>query len=399
MLDKSLHRLIDHADIISSVSPTIWEKVAVRSVWWDGVNNVFTPARDNETYDVILGSAWRRSMREHVDRLRYPKSTSSRWKDHFEVGIPLPADALIIRPFSVKGTVIASRSTGTVLKFMPPRSPVLHKLDNESEALRIATTNGLTHSIPRLLNSGSCSGGKWMTSTLAPNTRPFVKRFQRLSFLTWRGWLLDHVYPLLAEYYTAAGLTTTSAASRLSKCTLRASNVAISERLGFLMESELRKLREIGDIECFSSRVHGDLVPGHVHRSGDSWKLIDWGESRGRDLSFEFFKPYWRSPLSKSERGVSFWNWVSGSAAYQEIHWIVRSEINLARTFYYRYLNTDLSMQELRMIVRISMLEEVVETAEMYGHLDDELLSRPDLWANYDELLLVDLHRMKFLGV
>ena len=49
--------------------------------------------------------------------------------------------------------------------------------------------------------------------------------------------------------------------------------------------------------------------------------------------------------------------------------------------------------------MRISMLEEVVETAEMYGHLDDELLSRPDLWANYDELLLVDLHRMKFLGV
>lgn len=359
--DRAKERLPRFVPVINDICAT-WKGSQHRSVWWDRYNHMFAADKRSQTLSDVLGPTTIRAGRQ-LWRATQEAGVSGvlrRWDGPYDFGLRIPEDAIVIRPFMGRGPLLASASNKSVLKTLVRRRNGTCKLDNEIAALKIGMAAGLSASMPEIEADGESEEGvRWMVNELVPNLRPFVKSFPSLLRSQWNRFLRDECLPFLADFYRASGISSRSIeniendilaqceVSRLSDLLLPTVNAVIGAR----------PARDVPPI--YEAVVHGDLSPAHIHRSTTSWKLIDWGESRRRAISYELFRGPWDQPKSTHPVAASFWAWILGERSSQ-LHPEMVRRLELAKSVVKNASAESLGDDELRHQIQILNLSESV---------------------------------------
>lgn len=378
-LDKSL-------SVIQRYHPD-WEELAY--IWslaeesqflWDPRYPVFAGRRSRKTERAIFGTLGARVLWRLSSRSKGESVNREARNGGVTINLPLPPDALIIRPYLSRGPIVASEKEGKVLKLFGGKEGAFASLENEIEALKIAQDQDLAEHIPTLLGYGTTSSGvQWMLSTLAPNVRPFNSRLETFCYPLWHFWLRRRILPFMARFYERAGLEYVNAELIMDK----AEELLNSGRpLGFIE----RIIDTIRETERYAnpgvmvrSKVHGDISPPHIHRDGSNWKIVDWGASVQNYVFYDTFRAYWSSPGSGKPECDAFWRWVGGHLEVDGLPRVVASKLDVYTGFYSRNYSNGMTAGQLRVQMMYAVLDEVlgIET-DRPGSIDDSVFESCD---------------------
>ncbi|NBB85317.1 MAG: phosphotransferase [Bacteroidetes bacterium] len=259
--------------------------------------------------------------------------------------------------------VVVSRQSACVIKRL--RTPSSEaRCTSEKNASDRAHDAGLETHIPTVYAHGThASGGHYLHTSLAPNTRPFFER--RRTY--WRRWLASEGLPVLEQFYDAAGVRERPADALLVAAEHAISSSGAPDALHRLLECT-RRARPQGQHAIVPyALTHGDLNPVHIHRSRSSWVLIDWGVMTYRPIWQELLLPYLRHPLDTQYGRADFWAWLRGETAPPELQANVRADLNLYIEWLRRWRNENVSLAELRyqiLAVWLNLLTSRVQSSE-----------------------------------
>jgi hypothetical protein len=367
---------------------TVWQKTEGSSFWWDDYRKVICAAARQEAYAAIFGSCGalrsfanvsKRSIKSPVNLFRQ-LFLARRWVGPIDVGLCLPGDAVLIPPNdSKRGMVIVSPGAGVVLKLTYGRLEVEREIKNWN----IVKSAGIDNHVPRLLDHGSVEdGGQWLVTEFVPNTEPIDRPLnpfankQRI----WRSWLRRRVLPVMERFYAAAGLEILEVDEALhgTATTLR------EER----MPAPMFKVLALAEKACGQSAkkrivfttIHKDIVPEHIHRSGDNWWLLDWG-STGRGLTCkEFFRDYFWTGVSQELNKRAFWAWLRGEIGVVRSPKHLCAEIDVYSDWYTAWQKDDLDPESLRCQLLISLLNDYRDVIAIFD-LRDRLMNLEQITA------------------
>jgi hypothetical protein len=359
-LEKSLRRLPRFVGLINQRCGN-WVGARSQLVWWDRYNNVFVAGRESQTSAGILGPLWVRAGRNvsrAVDLGRNQRQLR-RWSGPFELGLCVPPDTVIVRPFLGRGPIVASQSAGRVLKLLVRNKYGGCKLDDEVLALRIGRENALTERMQTLLDDGEEDRIRWMESDFVPNSKPFIQSSGRFFTKRWYRFLSTEVIPFLTEYYSVAGIRVLDYADLLEGAFSRCDS---DDRLRIFLPYLEWVSRQCPPTTAnlLEAQVHGDLSSAHVHRTRREWKLIDWGESHRRPVIYEFFRGPWDHPSSTKPRNIAFWKWLSdGNTGLA--NGAIQERVKLTDELYRELGANGIDQREMRYAILIVMMDELTK--------------------------------------
>jgi hypothetical protein len=126
--------------------------------------------------------------------------------------------------------------------------------------------------------------------------------------------------------------------------------------------------------------IHKDIVPEHIHRSGDDWWLLDWG-STGRSLTCkEFFRNYFWTGVSEESNNRAFWVWLRGEIGVEQLPANLRAEIEVYMDWYSVWRKDTLDPKSLRCQLLISLINDYREVIALFN-LHDRLMDLEHLTA------------------
>jgi len=346
--------------LINDIS-SIWDSsVRFDKIWWDRHNDVFTSQKVNPTYPALFGSALTRQLRGVRNTLRtYTTRSGSRWQGPIAADLWLPEDAVIIRPGSDRGPIIASAREGKVVKIVDPSWGHNDKWQRECEALRLAHEAGLSEHLPDLIGAGTHDGIGWIVQSLVPNDRPFVQGYETLFHLKWARFYTKELFPFFNKLYDFATYEYKSGEQILHEAERITGDCADTEMVGALVK--LAEKHRCFELNVISSLIHGDLSAPHIHRSKGSWVIIDWGEARRDAIIIEQLFTYWFAPQQKAKHVSSYWDWIAGQRSFANLPTRTKSDLELCLQFGQQYLSLEPNPEKLRNRVILTVLNEIIE--------------------------------------
>jgi hypothetical protein len=303
----------------------------------------------------------------------------SRWVGPFELGLPLPPDTVLLPLPHSRSIVAASTRADLVLKASRRpaedargRDPDVNSypLTNEIEALHLAEASGMGQYVPTLVTDGTVQEAgntiHWMLTRVAPNTNPFGgwREPRRRFDPKWRHWLYSQILPVMQQFYTTSGLERVNGEEALHDTlnALQSSAPLPLKQLAALVEAALPSATSPYLVRA---RIHGDLIPRHVHRHQHGWRLIDWQESERTAIAWELFQFHCQPPYSSSD-DHGFWAWLRGDHDLKTTPVNVRDDVDDYLTWQARWLGLDPDPRALRFTILLLLLQRMVDVMARY---------------------------------
>jgi hypothetical protein len=336
---------------------SLWPATDFTPVRWDCLKNVFAGPRPASTYRAVYGSWWPLRDRSRIDKLRKSVLTLvplSRWISHPSAFL-MPKDAILFARAVTQSLVVVSASHGRVLKLAAPGRRDL--LVTEAATLRRVSAAGLAERAPKIVAEGDSSAGdRWLLTELADNRNPIDRPLwtKRSPHDTWRAWLVDRILPEMQRYYESGGIDVKGAEEALSEMAERISGHPRFVELNRVLNwaSEIPRRSPACVVRC---QVHGDLKPAHVHRSGDSWKLIDWGGGEWRSVTKDFFGPV--SVPGAGRLTAAYWTWMKGQLASEELPRPLQQDIAAYAKWMGKWLDLEIDASTVRFQALFDVLQ------------------------------------------
>jgi hypothetical protein len=359
----------------------VWPASEDVPVWWDGVYKVFSTANSQATYRALFGS--HKTLRAVVGRRSIAPSLAAiaamasrkRWSGPHHIEAAIPGDAVLIPPVaSTNGITVASRSAGLVLKINYDRA----EIQREIEIQDIIRAAGIEQHVPELIDHGVLDdGGSWMVRRLAANTSPIDRPLNPFadSSATWRNWLRWKVLPCMERFYVASGLDILDVDVLLDDIESGLKQGHISRRLAGVVELAKEAGRSSGPREVVVALNHRDLGPGHIHRDGESWWILDWGSARRSIVARDAFRSFFWSSASGEEHRA-YWAWLRGDATTECLPPDLRAHIDLYCDWYASWRGTAADGNSARCQLLIAL---VMDMNDVIGWCDLEHRSLADI--------------------
>jgi hypothetical protein len=341
-LQRSLHRIRLHAPVFAELQG-VWEHTQTEPLWWDRHYNVLVRIRSGRAAHQIVDSPHLRFLAGTMRSLR--SGDLRRWIGPIDLGLVLPPDAVVVRPYVRWSPVVISPTEGLVLKLFRDAGP---KHENEVQALLIAREHGLDANTQQIVDHGRTAAGiPWMTSRLALNTR--IKMARHWPFLArlWSRWLREEGLPFLHRYYSAAGYVTESSGDLRDRAVEAVRGQNDPSLVPLLQKLTSLRLSLRPDT-VFRTRIHGDLSPAHVHRDPTGWRLIDWGDSHIGTLFREMLRGPWDQLEVRKSHHRAFWDWLAGHSSADSLPPPLAPAIGHLAFFHRAFLRVDLTAEEIR---------------------------------------------------
>jgi hypothetical protein len=96
----------------------------------------------------------------------------------------------------------------------------------------------------------------------------------------------------MERFYEASGLDVLDVADHLDRMESGLVHGQISRRLAGVFEQAKAAGRSSRPREVVEALNHRDLGPGHIHRDGGSWWILDWGSARRSIVSRDAFETF-----------------------------------------------------------------------------------------------------------
>jgi hypothetical protein len=273
---------------------------ALADIWNVAVG---TPVRPHPLFPMVAGPAGRRTI-EHIYGsppiywlwaakfwLRELASRPVHDDVRFSMHLPLPADVVVVSRGWNSGLVAVSHRANRVLKIFHSLSGdrrIQREIDTYEQFSRI----GVDLPVPALVNHGTGrNGDTWLCTEFASNTRPLIA--ERISQLgAWHRWRKRNLEDFLFLVYKASAPTILPAGEWLTGLQSQATacvDAELAASLSVFLESARRSAPAPSKPSVVLALVHGDLKPEHVHRSGDGFAVIDWGNSIRGPIAVDWF--------------------------------------------------------------------------------------------------------------
>ncbi len=193
----------------------------------------------------------------------------------------------------------------------------------------------------------------------------------------------------MESVYASAGIAEISAHDyMLAVCQTMPADPALGSLLAKVESAQSHN--GSGSSPVLITRIHGDLYARHVHRSGERWWLLDWGESSRRELFLEILNPYIRRPASYSHESARFWHWLARGG---EVTGDFGDSVALFSNWIRAWTGHSLSTQAIRFQILVYLLERVIEERSAESSTTDQGSARftkprvrPDV-ANADTIV------------
>lgn len=369
VIKERLTNLQKFAPLVHSVAHH-WD-AAIRPIWWDRLNDVFTTDKRSAAYSAVFGRRMYRTARSLKNwSIKYGLGNGRRWFGPFNVDLPLPASAMIIRPYQTRGPIVVGPEEGRVLKIIDPRWGHTNKWEREKLALKTAERANLKQFIPRLISEGVSGPYSWIVSDLKKNETPFVQSFGLISHYMWSRFFLTEVMPVMYKLYTTVGIDEVSGSDVVAEAEDLVSRYSGASILRPLLD----KVKRIdwADTVIHESLIHGDICPPHIHRTSNNWSIIDWGEARRDAIVVELLREYWNSPTTEMPFKQQYWEWLRGEVTLDRVSPRLRMDINACLSFESQYMGVSGNSDMLRSRIYVTYLRELMIIFREYRSLFDD---------------------------
>ena len=358
----------------------VWKEPDHSRLWWDDYYKVFTTSNSRHTYSGLFGKwaplrGWK-TIRFGLGKLRRLCSVD-RWSGPFQLDVPVSSDAVIIPLRVNEGIIVASFHEDKVLKVVSGRKSGL--LQNDRQAWKYAIQAGVESHIPRVFNFGQQEmHSHWILTEFAPNTHPLHQPFVTQAIISsksrherWRRWLEVKILPFLVDIYKESRCKTLNSQMYIRHLQELVEVHPFSHKLKPLLQ-HVERAASVG--ECGAvviANLHGDLKPEHVHRSYNTWKIIDWGNGFNGSVLFDLIHYFlFRSPFRdiNSQAGRSDWSWVSGKAPLIRTTKNLQSYVRLYARWLKEWKGIQLSVEAVRFHMLGMLLEHFCARGKLPGN-------------------------------
>jgi hypothetical protein len=383
----------------------LWRDCCPGDLWWDLDYRVFWKRPTAELYRYLFGNG--DDLRLVLSKRGLPRKAASlvrlvggrRLEGPFDLGLELPACAAVIPANGSKeGVVVISLEDGMVLKVNYNRHEVAREVENR-ELIRNA---GLQRHVPEMISYGTGSeGAEWLVTRFVPNLNPLSRSLNPFANKErlWRHWLRRKILPALEQYYEAAGIREVTLTDYLEQEREHIFRENMPPQLAAVAEMGQRAARRALEQKAVITSIHKDLLPCHLHRTGNDWWIIDWGSSAQGFLAREFFRAYFWRPVATSESHRAFWIWLREGGDGRSLPPGLREDVEAYISWHWNWRRIPLDYEAVRAQLIAAVLRSFMKQVRVYGAMaaipEREELEQMPCWLrhmpNYLEILCDNL--------
>ena len=362
---KVAARLDSYADVLVKFADA-WTNPARETLRWDTYRRVLATPQARNTYRDLYGIRpvqWMRDAKRLAHKVKSREGLSRYSSPISADHVPLPGDAIVWPLWYQDGLVVASSASQRVLKVVSDKR---EEVDNEVAALRTAHRAGIGNHVPDIIRRETLESWDGFMMELAPDWYPMSVTMRLRGKSKWCSWLREAGLPVLQSFYEEAGVQVIDGDKWLQsvqdRCT-RAQRASVKKMFDQAVEYSVAKGAKIVEV-----KIHGDVMPRHLHRTRTGWTLIDWGRSSRSHCIKELF------PVASSDRLPLFrhgrrharllWLWLGGNGSSDTLPHHVEELLSIHANFQRDWLGLSCTKKSLRFQLWALLLERALERYE-----------------------------------